>query len=127
MIDTPTVHFSMDAGGRATGSPSRDVAYFLQKLAGFGRSYNLRVDEVAGLQSAFRRGYTAGGGPNLTQETDAFFRARTVIGEFIGMVKNVQEARRPGSDVKPEKRQALERALRVKAQLTTEAFEAGGQ
>ena len=90
MIDTPTVHFSMDAGGRATGSPSRDVAYFLQKLAGFGRSYNLRVDEVAGLQSAFRRGYTAGGGPNLTQETDAFFRARTVIGEFIGMVKNVQ-------------------------------------
>ena len=125
MIDTPTVHFSMDAGGRATGSPSRDVSYFLQKLAGFGRSYDLRPDEVAALQSAFRRGYAAGGGPKLSQEADEFFRARTVIGEFIGIAKGVEAARAPGSDVTPEKRQARERALRIKAQLTREAFGVG--
>jgi aminoglycoside phosphotransferase (APT) family kinase protein len=125
IIDTPTVHFSMNAGGTAIGSPSRDVSYFLQKVAGFGRSYKLRSDEVAALQSAFRRGYAAGGGMRLTREADEFFRARTVIGEFIDLAKKVRDATAPDSIIDPEKRDELERALRIKAELTREAFGVG--
>jgi aminoglycoside phosphotransferase (APT) family kinase protein len=124
MIDTPTVHFSMDADGGATGSPSRDVSYFLRTVAVFGQSFNLNPDEVAALQRAFQLGYAEGGGPPLTPEADKFFRARIIIGEFIAMAKRVHNTKAPESTVEPERREALEEAFRSKVQLIMDAFKA---
>ena len=83
MIDTPTLHYSLDAAGNPIGSAGRDVANFGQKLANFGRSYGLTPTEIAELQTLFKANYVeAGGGPS-TKEADAFFRARTALGELL--------------------------------------------
>lgn len=88
MIDTPTLHFSIDAEGHPIGAAGRDIGNFGQKLAHFGGRYGLLPDEIAQLQAAFRSGYEeAGSGPS-TPEADAFFRARTSLGEVLADLKD---------------------------------------
>jgi hypothetical protein len=83
MIDTPTLHYSIDANGNPIGAAGRDVGNFGQKLAHFGSEFGLRPEEITELQRAFQSGYTeAGGGPS-TPQADAFFRARTALGELL--------------------------------------------
>jgi aminoglycoside phosphotransferase (APT) family kinase protein len=83
MIDTPTLHFSMDASGNPIGAPARDIANFQQKIAHFGRQYGLTAAEIDELQKAFRDAYGRSGGARLTDESMKFFRARTALGELL--------------------------------------------
>ena len=105
MIDTPTLHYSLDAQGNPIGSAGRDVANFGQKLANFGRTYGLSPTEIGDLQSVFRTNYVeAGGGPS-TPEADAFFRARTALGELVRAVTDAgtgEDALRHQADLAKE-------------------------
>ncbi|MGQ0577114.1 MAG: phosphotransferase [Pseudonocardia sp.] len=90
MIDTPTLHLSLDAEGAPIGAPARDVAYLAHKLAYFGPGWGLEPDEVIELQQVFRQAYADGGGAGVTAEAEAFFRARAALGELITSVNRAE-------------------------------------
>ncbi|MGW0809981.1 phosphotransferase [Nonomuraea sp. NPDC002799] len=112
MIDTTTLHFSIDARGRPIGAPSRDVANFAQQVAHYSVDLKLTPAETAQLQSVFRRAYVAAGGTGTTPEADAFFRARTSLG-WLTRAMNELRTGGPGT---------LDDAQRSHIDLAKEAF-----
>jgi hypothetical protein len=91
IIDTATLHFSIDARGRPIGAPSRDVAVFAQQVAHYSVSLKLTPAEVATLQADFRRAYAAaGGGTSTTAAADAFFRARASLGWLMRAMNDLR-------------------------------------
>jgi aminoglycoside phosphotransferase (APT) family kinase protein len=112
IIDTTTLHFSVDGRGRPTGAPSRDVANFAQQLAHYSVNLKLTPSEVTVLQAVFRRAYRAGGGTGTTPEADAFFRARASLGWLMRAMQRLRTAG-PGS---------LDSAQQSHVELAREAF-----
>jgi aminoglycoside phosphotransferase (APT) family kinase protein len=112
IIDTTTLHFSIDARGRPIGAPSRDIAYFTQQVAHYSVTLKLTPTEVAALQTVFRRAYTAAGGVGTTAESDAFFRARPSLGWLMRAMNQLRTGG-PGS---------IDSAQQSHIELAKEAF-----
>jgi aminoglycoside phosphotransferase (APT) family kinase protein len=112
IIDTTTLHFSIDARGRPIGAPSRDIAYFTQQVAHYSVTLKLTPTEVAALQTVFRRAYTAAGGVGTTAEADAFFRARPSLGWLMRAMNQLRTGG-PGS---------IDSAQQSHIELAKEAF-----
>jgi len=112
IIDTTTLHFSIDAHGRPIGAPSRDIANFTQQVAHYSVTLKLTPTEVASLQATFRRAYSVSGGAGTTAEADAFFRARASLG-WLMRAMNQLRAGGPGS---------LDSAQLSQVELAKEAF-----
>jgi phosphotransferase family enzyme len=83
IIDTPNLPFSMDHQGNPIGSAARDYAAYTMKIRSFGLRSKLRPEEIEHLQKAAQRAYREGGGPALTPEAVAFFRARVAIADLV--------------------------------------------
>ncbi|HWO67264.1 MAG TPA: phosphotransferase [Umezawaea sp.] len=116
IIDTTTLHFSIDARGTPIGAPSRDVANFAQQLAHYSVALKLTRTEVAALQSVFRAAYATAGGTGTTPEADAFFRARASLGWLMRAMSALRATARPG--VPP----AIDPVQRRHIRLAKEAF-----
>ncbi|HEX6345583.1 phosphotransferase [Umezawaea sp.] len=116
IIDTTTLHFSIDARGTPIGAPSRDVANFAQQLAHYSVTLKLTRAEVATLQSVFRAAYASAGGTGTTPEADAFFRARASLGWLMRAMSTLRATARPG--VPP----AIDPVQRRHIRLAKEAF-----
>ncbi|MGH2722367.1 MAG: hypothetical protein ACRDJO_12325 [Actinomycetota bacterium] len=82
LIDTPNLPFSMDAAGTPIGSPARDYTAFVMRLRSFGLRSGLEDAEVDRLQEAAEQAYRSAGGPDLTAEATAFFRARVALADL---------------------------------------------
>ncbi|WP_204070102.1 phosphotransferase, partial [Sphaerisporangium krabiense] len=112
MIDTTTLHFSIDARGRPMGAPSRDVANFAQQVAHYSVNLKLTPPEIAELQDVFRQAYAGTGGASTTPEADAFFRARTSLGWLM----------RAMNDLRTGGPRTLDSAQRSHIELAKQAF-----
>jgi aminoglycoside phosphotransferase (APT) family kinase protein len=112
IIDTTTLHFSIDARGRPMGAPSRDVANFAQQVAHYSVNLKLTRAEVAALQAVFRSAYADAGGRGTTRDADAFFRARASLGWLMRAMTQVRTGG-PGS---------IDRAQQSHIRLAKEAF-----
>jgi hypothetical protein len=97
VIDTPNLPFSMDAQGNPIGSPARDYTAYIMKIRSFGLRSHLTSAEIERLQGAAQLAYREGGGPALTSDSVAFFRARVVIADLAREASTLQTG---GADVR---------------------------
>ncbi len=119
LIDTPNLHFSMDANRKPAGTPARDVAKFYQSLASFGPRAGLLPEkgEIARLHQIFLGSYRDAGGI-FTEEAFAYFRAEAALGDLRRAATAVRlELRtRPSGDKLPSSHpdvKAFDRAVEL--------------
>ena len=83
LIDTPTLHFSMDSEGKPIGAPERDIAIFYQRIGHFGRRANVSENETQMVQEIFLSAYDYYGGATRSAKKLRMFGARYVLGDLL--------------------------------------------
>jgi Ser/Thr protein kinase RdoA (MazF antagonist) len=82
-IDISHGHFGMDAAGVPIGSPARDVANMVERLAHFSVEAGFEWHETQDLQSAFLDAYQRSGGPPIPEAALRGFAVRFALRDVL--------------------------------------------
>jgi aminoglycoside phosphotransferase (APT) family kinase protein len=124
LIDAPHAHFAMDQAGRPIGTPARDYANMMERLAHFGYEAGLSSPEVAALQTNFAETYAAMGGPPIPEAAVAAFTIRFALRDVLDTLtalRTIDQADSPFRAVRQETRMLREQ-LRTELGLLRRAL-----
>jgi Ser/Thr protein kinase RdoA (MazF antagonist) len=82
-IDISHGHFGMDSAGAPIGSPARDVANMVERLAHFAGEAGYEWHETRDLQSAFHDAYQRSGGPAIPEAALTGFAVRFALRDVL--------------------------------------------
>jgi hypothetical protein len=116
LIDAPHAHFAMDQAGRPIGTPARDYANMMERLAHFGYEARLSTLEVSALRTSFAETYAAAGGPPIPEAAVRAFTVRFALRDVLDTLTALREFDHPDSLSVPD--QPDDQVLRI--QLDTE-------
>jgi hypothetical protein len=98
-IETPTLHYSMDAAGAPIAAPERDISNFEQRLAHYCQHFNVSNEETETLQDTFSKEYCRSGGANLSQGKLRMFGARSVLNMLVPIGELIYQTRLKSTEV----------------------------
>jgi hypothetical protein len=98
-IDISHGHFGMDSAGAPIGSPARDVANMVERLAHFSVEAGFQWHETQDLRSAFLDAYQRSGGPSIPEAAVTGFAVRFALRDVLDTLTKLSEANPQSSDI----------------------------